>query len=317
MNLLLLFVLASPAGSAPAAAPPVLFRLYFAFQVEPPAAIRHAIQEEVDSIMSPIGWRIHWTYLNPEASREWSTDLAVMRFKGRCEVDPLPSEPVPNNALGATSVTDGKVSPFGVVYCDAVRRFVAPLLALLPGVRREAVFGRALGRVLAHELNHIINRSQRHAPKGLGRAGLSPEELMANDFRFSESDIQRLRIRLLPLVLRSSDWMSRPEKGRGLSIFVLGGCAGCHGVRAEGTPWGPALTRGVNFFDPLDLATKLRRLRSGMQKRVSTLHRPRRRMNLAELRAVTLYLNGLTRNQASGSGSRKEDVLRPVASPLP
>jgi hypothetical protein len=308
---------ASRTSSPPPGAAPVLFRLYVEFQIAPPATVWRAIQEEVNSIMSPIGWRIHWNYLLGDVKRHLSLELAVMRFKGRCDVDSLPAESKPSAALGATSVTDGTVSPFGSVNCDAVRNFVAPLLSLQQGVRREATFGRALGRVLAHELFHILTASQLHASKGLGRAGFTPDELMQESFRFSKSDVQRLRIRLLPLVLRSSDWIGSPERGRGLSLFVLSGCAGCHGTRAEGTPWGPALLPVSSRFDAVDLATRLRDHSSAIRRYAPRLRIPWHRMNIAELQAVSRYLNGLTEKQERGADRQRTESVRPAAFPTP
>jgi hypothetical protein len=48
-----------------------------------------------------------------------------------------------------------------------------------PTILRERAIGRAVGRVLAHELGHYLLRSRTHAPSGLMRAVQNTAELVA------------------------------------------------------------------------------------------------------------------------------------------
>ena len=50
-----------------------------------------------------------------------------------------------------------------------------------PTILRERAIGRAVGRVLAHELGHYLLRSRTHAPSGLMRAVQNTAELIAGD----------------------------------------------------------------------------------------------------------------------------------------
>ena len=50
-----------------------------------------------------------------------------------------------------------------------------------PTILRERAIGRAVGRVLAHELGHYLLRSRTHSPSGLMRAVRDTGELMAGD----------------------------------------------------------------------------------------------------------------------------------------
>ena len=47
-----------------------------------------------------------------------------------------------------------------------------------PRVIREQAVGRAIGRVIAHEIGHVLLRSRRHAAHGLMRAVQRPDELI-------------------------------------------------------------------------------------------------------------------------------------------
>ena len=69
---------------------------------------------------------------------------------------PLPNEPV---ALAFTHLSNGQVIPFTDVECDRVRSSLRSAHAE-PGNMGDVLFGRALGRVLAHELHHIIDQTR-------------------------------------------------------------------------------------------------------------------------------------------------------------
>jgi hypothetical protein len=59
--------------------------------------------------------------------------------------------------------------------------------------------GRALGRVLAHEIGHVLLAVRQHDRSGLMRAVFTPAELGAPDreaFRLTSDDLGRLRSRI-------------------------------------------------------------------------------------------------------------------------
>lgn len=75
----------------------------------------------------------------------------------------------------------------------------------LPRVSKS-VYARAVGRVLAHELGHLLMRLYRHRDGGLMRASFSHSALTAKSnrkFRMSESDFRQVRAFLERLQKRS------------------------------------------------------------------------------------------------------------------
>jgi hypothetical protein len=71
-----------------------------------------------------------------------------------------------------------------------------------PPTLLNAVIGRALGRVLAHELGHYLLASRTHRPDGLMRASFDGELLSRPDrgaFAVAARDLPRLRARLARL----------------------------------------------------------------------------------------------------------------------
>ena len=95
-------------------------------------------------------------------------------------------------ALGETHTVDGEVLPFSDIQCDAARRFLERDMRALPAAEQDEVLGRALGRVVAHELYHILLKTRTHARTGLGRPVLSCADLMTTRHAFGAAEPQRL-----------------------------------------------------------------------------------------------------------------------------
>jgi hypothetical protein len=85
------------------------------------------------------------------------------------------------------------ILPFSDVDCDRIRAFIRRGLLSLPEGDREAIFGRAMGRVLAHELYHVFAKTGRHGSRGIGKAAYSVQELLSPNFRFQERESRALR----------------------------------------------------------------------------------------------------------------------------
>jgi len=167
--------------------------LYSNFQNEPPQTIREAIHDELEQIMSPIGMQFEWRSLSGVRGSEVSVELAVVTFKGRCDTASLAARSAQLGALGWTHISDGSILPFSDVDCDRIRGFIQLALLALPREEREEAFGRAVGRVLAHELYHIFANTQKHGSSGVAKESYTVEDLMAPDFVFEEKQSRALR----------------------------------------------------------------------------------------------------------------------------
>jgi hypothetical protein len=173
------------------------------FQQEPPPAVLDALQEEVEAIMTPIGLRFEWRDLASVRGHEVSAELAVATFKGRCDTAGLAARGRFEGALGWTHVSDGEILPFTDVACDRVREFVQRALLMVNQAERDAAYGRALGRVLAHELYHIFANTTRHASWGVAKECYSVQDLLTDDFQFQEKESRLLRSGRVPALAHS------------------------------------------------------------------------------------------------------------------
>jgi hypothetical protein len=184
---MLLIGLALAALPAPGQSPAngvAAITLYSDFKATPPPAVLSALEDEIHVIMEPIGLQFEWRMLNAARGNEVSVELAVITFRGRCDVaDMVPVERHPG-ALGWTHMSDGVILPFSDVDCDSIRGFLqADLLRMKAGDRDEA-YGRAVGRVLAHELYHIFANTEKHGTSGVAKATYSVHELLSRIFQF-------------------------------------------------------------------------------------------------------------------------------------
>ncbi len=256
MTSVLLFLLgALPAIAADPEPSALPVGVYAQFQHEPPQTVLDAVHQEVGSIMAPIGLRMIWPSLDRNASESWPS-LAVVRFKGSCDtVDLSVYRPYPF-VLGQTDIVDGKVIPFCNIYCNAIRAMLASRLTSLEPDQRGAAFGRAVGRVLAHELYHALAKTKHHGSRGVGEPAYSADNLLMDEFRFDNGQVRKLQRTLLPSFLQFAGAIPRAAPV-GLSLFIESGCVGCHGTHGEGTVFGPAIRSLANSYGSAELSRRL------------------------------------------------------------
>jgi hypothetical protein len=177
---------AAPLPSIPDRAPAPL-AVYYAFDNPPPAGVFTELQRELGRILAPAGLRTAWRVVDTrQGSAEDFPSIVVFRFNGKCSLENEPAgpgdAPLP---LAQTRIADGRVLPFGNVNCEAVREFIAPAVKLAGFAVRNEVLGRALARVTAHEIYHMLTGSETHAREGIARAALSRADLTNTTFFFA------------------------------------------------------------------------------------------------------------------------------------
>src|SRR5579871_5771844 len=134
---------------------------------------------ELQEIMKPAGLNLEWHSLQEATGKGEASQILVVHFEGECASDQLETATVKTGPLGWTSVSDGEVLPFSYVDCDQIRHLmITSLSAVVPG-EREYLLGRAMARVLAHEMYHVFTNSTQHSSQGIGKAVYSSTELVS------------------------------------------------------------------------------------------------------------------------------------------
>jgi hypothetical protein len=153
------------------------------------------MQRESGLILNATGVRLAWKMRGEDPSASYN-DLVVMTFKGACSFQSVPMPPPPRyDELGPyaiTHTTDGEVQPFGEVDCDRVVYSARAAMSGADYARADLLVGRAMGRVVAHELVHMLTKSGEHSHDGVQRASLSGRQLIASYLPLSALDVHRL-----------------------------------------------------------------------------------------------------------------------------
>lgn len=166
----------------------------FLSNVSDPAPIAF-MQTEVARLLEPSGFKVAW---KDWQDRQLGVDFARLvsvQLRGDCIATPLrptlvSSEP---RSLASTAIADGKILPFAFVECETLRSFMASTLHSSPKSRRTELFGRAMGRLLAHEVYHMLVQTRSHQTSGVSKPCFSIADLVAERFHFDESTIEQLR----------------------------------------------------------------------------------------------------------------------------
>jgi hypothetical protein len=241
--------------------------LYTDFEHKAAPGVVQALREEVESLMAPIGLHFEWTSLAANDQRVWM-DLAVVKFSGRCEALPFATNSQSGQRLGWTHISDGVVLPFAQVDCDAIRAYLLRDLSILPVKSREKVFGRAIGRVTAHELLHVFARTAAHSDHGVDYPTLLISQLLADrlDFAGREPAVPIVHTDPAPV---SQTGEASARAGR--TSYVRAGCGNCHGAGGEGSSHGPVLRVSGRVLNSVMLAAKLTKNQDKMYRRARNL----------------------------------------------
>jgi hypothetical protein len=172
--------------------------VFMDFETEPSAEALARMEEEIVTIMRPSGLQFDWRMMKDRRTGESFSDLVVVNFKGSCQAN----RPILYNELGpvieslplaSTRISEGRVLPFSDVECDTIRKYIGPAVASAKPGNRDGILGRAIGRVVAHEMYHMFAHTTVHAPDGVARAFHTRKELTAREFHFSPHESELLR----------------------------------------------------------------------------------------------------------------------------
>lgn len=169
---------------------------------EPSPVTVQSMQGEAAAIWERYGVQLQWP-----ASRN---DVQCSRVHGTFDVvveyQPSPVEnALRSSVLGSTHLAPGAIDRVGIfVDYDETQHLLETLSPsrLIPLVGHPDIgpadMGRALGRVLAHEIGHVLLDAPRHQPWGLMRRAFTPDDLAARQrwaYTLSKKEVERLASR--------------------------------------------------------------------------------------------------------------------------
>lgn len=148
------------------------------FEEAPSDRSMAVMKREVSALMP--NYDINWTLVSEMQPGESFPDLVVVKFKGNCQTEavaPFLLDERGPGPLGFTHTADGAVLPFSEVECDKIRVAIRPVTRSAGHRQAETMLGRALGRVVAHELYHVTGNTKKHQSDGVNKRGLTATQL--------------------------------------------------------------------------------------------------------------------------------------------
>jgi len=152
-----------------------------------------AMGREAAHILKKSGVSLDWRIGDPGQSVDGL--LVVVKLVGRCDMDG-PAAILMTGPLGWSHEANGVVLPFSDLACDNIRGQVQSAPVAGNPLRGNVLLGRAMGRVLAHELYHIVADTAEHAGGGVAQPALSARELTSGQLEFQSSDVEAMRLGL-------------------------------------------------------------------------------------------------------------------------
>jgi len=184
-----------PGRADPATPPDRELVVYLKTDTGQPSEPIEEMARETDALMASAGYAVSWRVLGstPGVSDAF---LVVIELRGVCQA-PEPAAPFePLNAgvsLASTAVADGKVLPYSQLECENLARLLAPSLSKESAGKRDHLYGRAMGRLVAHELFHVLIGTQDHDAGGIAKRAFSAKDMLADHFQFELSALDKFR----------------------------------------------------------------------------------------------------------------------------
>lgn len=167
----------------------------FLSRVSDPVPIQ-SMQIEVQRILEPAGIRIEWKNWTDRRAGEDYTHLASIEFQGDCSPAPVVTLPGSSrfnlNRIAWTAVANGNILPFATIECGKLRELMSPAIAMTGKEQRREVFGRAMGRLIAHELYHMLMQTEDHHQSGISKSCFRLADLTEERFDFAQSTVAQL-----------------------------------------------------------------------------------------------------------------------------
>ena len=149
----------------------------------------HAFRQELQRLMASANYVAELTTSVQEVE---ASHLVVLKLDGACDTSAPPAD-IPAGAnpnLATSAVVDGHVLPFTTVHCGVLSRMLA---AANHGSIPSQLYGRSLGRIVAHELYHILADEVGHQDTGVSKACFRLSDLLDDKFAFQAAAVRKLR----------------------------------------------------------------------------------------------------------------------------
>src|SRR5215470_4570777 len=161
----------------PSAAPapsvsPTPTAVLFEFSAPASGPFWEELKGELDQNAAPIFPERSMTWMKRQQFKEGLEypEVVQVRLRGHCNADLRADWRFADGPLGWVYLIGGEIQPVAYVDCDRIGQTLERQIRGKNAKERQQEFARAVSRVVAHELTHIFQQSQKHSSSGLQRA---------------------------------------------------------------------------------------------------------------------------------------------------
>jgi hypothetical protein len=169
--------------------------VYLHKSAQTPGSVLRAMEIETERLLRPLDTPLQWRDAN--SPQDDSGRLTVVKFSGSCsfaDYNPgRPSQSKHSDPFASTHITDGRILPFVTIDCHKIRERIGPFVIGHKSADRDAALGRAMGRVLAHEMYHVLSGERKHAESGVAATCVSARDLLAERFDLDSWSLAQMR----------------------------------------------------------------------------------------------------------------------------
>jgi hypothetical protein len=155
-----------------------------------------AMETETQRIFADTGMKLDWRLKDQLPAHAEFANVVLFTMTGSCRMNMTPVLIDERGPLALTYISDGEVLPFGEVRCDRIKTSLQRSRHPNNGRSWDTLFGIALGRVMAHELYHMLSDECDHTRNGVTRGSLGADELVSGALRLDSSALSRIDARL-------------------------------------------------------------------------------------------------------------------------
>ncbi len=164
------------------------------FDEAPAPGLVEAIHDELDRLFSPAGLEVDVRQIVTRPLRGRRQRAAVVHFSNLCVAPPAITKRESSvRTLAHVHKAGSRILDLIEVNCAAVSRYVASGLQSDDIQRLQALYRRALARVVAHELLHWAMNEKRHTNSPLFRQRVEASHLLADGIELGTDELARLR----------------------------------------------------------------------------------------------------------------------------
>jgi hypothetical protein len=154
------------------------------------------MKRELSGLMQTAGYRLDWVNAAAAIPDVSNGQLVVLALTGDCTARRSSSESSEDPGIGSlasTPVSDGEILPFSTLHCDTLNRVLGGAIAAASDQRRPWLYGRAMARLAAHELYHVLTNASSHSQEGISKPCFSARDLLADHFEFESAALAKMR----------------------------------------------------------------------------------------------------------------------------